>query len=195
MIWRKLKVKPNSQLKTDLSNFEDVFSVLSLDDSKTPNVSMYSNPKKAIHFDKVKDNYFSSFNSCDALMINSSDIVFVEFKNGCLEFTQVQNDKNKEDHRKCANRNMALELYLKISESVLLLSHLSDALFSDISSKVSFILVYNDKANPKVKIHAHTSQLACKQSWLGITGRYSNKLLKDVKLMTVNEFDKFVSNF
>ena len=143
-------MKSNSQLKTDLSNFEDVFSVLSLDDSKTPNVSMYSNPKKAIHFDKVKDNYFSSFNSCDALMINSSDIVFVEFKNGCLEFTQVQNDKNKEDHRKCANRNMALELYLKISESVLLLSHLSDALFSDISSKVSFILVYNDKVNPKV---------------------------------------------
>lgn len=188
-------MKSNSQLKTDLSNFEDVFSVLSLDNSKTPNISMYSNPKRAIHFDKVKDCYFKSFNSCDALLINSSDIVFVEFKNGCLEYTKVSESKEKEEHRKCANRNQKLELYLKISESVLLLSYLSDALVSDICSKVSFILVYNDQANPKVKIKTHIAKLADKQSWLGINNRYSNKLLKNVSLMTVNEFDHFVSTF
>lgn len=188
-------MKSNSQLKTELFNFEDTFSVLSLDNSNTPSVSMYNNSGKAINFDKIKNNYFSSFNSCDALMINSSDIVFVEFKNGCLEYTQVSNNKDKEEHRKCANRNLALELYLKVSESVLLLSFLSDALFSDIRSKVLFILVYNDQVNPKVKIHAHTNQLAGNQSWLEINKRYSNKLLKDVKLMTVKEFDNFVSNF
>lgn len=188
-------MKSNSQLKTDLSTFEETFSIISFDNSKTPGVSMYSNSKKAIYFDKVKDNYISSFNSCDALMINPSDIVFVEFKNGCLEFTNVSSIKEQEEHRKCANKNLKLDLYLKISESVLLLSHLSDALFSDIYSKVSFILVYNDKVNPKVKIHAHTNQLAGKQAWLGITNRYADKLLKSVKLMTVNEFDKFVSNF
>lgn len=187
-------MKSNSQLKTELSNFEDTFSVLSLDNSSNSSVSMYNNSGKAINFDKVKENYFSSFKSCDALMINSSDIVFVEFKNGCLEYTEVQNSKEQEEHRKCANKNLTLELYLKVSESVLLLSFLSDALFSDISSKVSFILVYNDQVNPKVKIHAHTNQLAGKQSWLGINERYSNKLLKDVKLMTVNEFHNFVSD-
>lgn len=188
-------MKSNSQLKTDLSNFEDIFSVLSLDDSKTPNVSMYNNSRKAIHFDKIKNNYFSSFNSCDALMINSSDIVFVEFKNGCLEYTQVSNDKDKEEHRKCANRNLALELYLKVSESVLILSCISDSLYSDILSKVSFILVYNEVKNPTAKIKNHVGALAGNQSWLGINKRYSNKLLKNVKLMTVKEFDKFVSNF
>lgn len=188
-------MKSNSQLKTDLSTFEETFSVISFDNSKTPGVSMYSNSKKAIYFDRVKDNYISSFNSCDALMINSSDIVFVEFKNGCLEFTNVSSSEEQEEHRKCANKNLKLDLYLKISESVLLLSHLSDALFSDIRSKVSFILVYNKQKNPTKKIHTHTNQLAKRQSWLGITDRYSNKLLKSVKLMTVEEFDQFVSNF
>lgn len=188
-------MKSNSQLKTELSNFEDTFSVLSLDNSNTSSVSMYDNSGKAINFDKVKVNYFRSFNSCDALMINSSDIVFVEFKNGCLEYTEVQKSKEQEEHRKCANKNMRLELYLKISESVLILSHISDALFSDIRSKVSFILVYNDEKNPLVKIKKHMGNLTGKQSWLAINNRYSNKLLKSVKLMTVKEFDNFVSNF
>ena len=156
---------------------------------------MYNNSGKAINFDKVKENYFRSFNSCDALMINSSDIVFVEFKNGYLEYTKVSNNKDKEEHRKCANRNLDLELYLKVSESVLILSFLSDALFSDISSKVSFILVYNDEKNPLVTIKKHMGNLTGKQSLSGINERYSNKLLKSVKLMTVKEFDNFVSNF
>ena len=182
-------------MKVELSSFEEAFSVISLDNSKIPNIIMYNNPEKAIHFDKVKDNYLDTFNSCDALMINSSDIVFVEFKNGCLEFTNVSNIKDKEDFRKCANRNMALELYQKISESVLILSHISDALFSDILSKVSFILVYNEKRNPQVTIKRHMGKLAGNQSWLAINNRYSNKLLKSVELMTVKEFDQFVSSF
>ena len=189
-------MKSNSQLKTDLSGFEDTFSIISLDNSRTPNVSMYNNLRKAIYFDKVKDYFLESFNSCDALMINSSDIVFVEFKNGYLEFTDVSSNPEQEEHRKCANRNIELELYLKISESVLILSHISDALYSDIRSKVSFVLVYNDKKNPKVNIKRHMGILAGKKTGvLAITKRYTNKLLKSVKLMTVKEFDQYVSSF
>lgn len=180
---------------TELVSFKDDFSVLSLDDSKEPNISMYNNQRKEINFDKVKENLYPSFTSCDALLLNSSKIVFVEFKNGCLEFTNVGNTKEKEEHRKCANREIALELYLKITESVLLLSHLSDALFSDIQSKVSFILVYNETKNPKVKMKMHVGKLAGNQSWLAINAKYSQKLLKNVQLMTVKEFDDFISIF
>lgn len=180
---------------TQLASFKDEFSVLSIDDSDGTNVMMYKNSRKEINFDKIKKTTFPSFNSCDTLMLNSSDIVFVEFKNGCLEFTKVSNDKHKEDHRKCANRNIKLELYLKITESALILSHLSDATFSDIQSKVSFILVYNEAKNPQVKMKMHVGKLAGNQTWLEIKSRYSKTLLKNVQLMTVQEFDKFVSSF
>lgn len=120
---------------------------------------MYSSSIKAVNFDKVKNHYFTTLSSCDALLLNSSEIVFVEFKNDCLEYTKVANNPDKEEHRKCSNRNLRLELYLKISESVFILSHISDALFSDIRSKVSFILVYNDEKNPKTKIKTHIGNL------------------------------------
>ena len=40
-------MKSNSQLKTELSSFEEPFSVISFDNSKNPGVTMYNSSKKA----------------------------------------------------------------------------------------------------------------------------------------------------
>ena len=110
---------------------KDTLMNLSFDSSR--NEPMTASQLEAINFDKVKTAYLNSLDiseecakSVDALLINSSRRVLIEFKNG-----QVKSN----------------EIKTKIRDSLLIFSDIVGETISSIRNSTDFILVFNPENN------------------------------------------------
>jgi hypothetical protein len=122
-----------------LRNFSDTLEIISMDTNKSePDKYMTSCKKIVVNIDKFKDNFIKNINiikapkSCDALYMTSKNEIFmIEFKSGII---------------KTKKRN---EIYIKILETLLLLSEKFSKTTDFMRDNMYFILVYNENVTPE----------------------------------------------
>lgn len=165
--------------------------------------------KKIINFDKLKEDYAKKRNnnvkpnnmmkSNDGLYIEGTSYYFIEFKNGKLIDSNNKRDKNK-----------IRDIRLKIADSSLILSDITEMPIEKMRQNVEYILVYNGDRNNMVgkghEVHGRGAAMIGK-SLMNLTQKkkfiqfglenYIGWLFKDVDTVTSKEFEKkysFIGN-
>lgn len=173
------------------------FRVVSLDSSVNPQVIMIDSTKSIYNFDDIKDKLYKNMNSCDGIIFNNEDIILIEFKNGVLEWNEVAgycvtnptvlcDEVSK--RKKTENRLRKRDLANKVSDSLLIISDLTEDSLQNLKTKISYILVYNSVKNPLDEIHMIAAKNACKpMQRFGLGVKYG-KFCKTIETLTVDEF-------
>lgn len=131
----------NSSFNKKLGAYFKTLKDISFD--KTNGQYMTDSLFKAVDFDSVKDFYYKTLRSNDALVVLSSEnkkFLFIEFKNGCIT--------SKLDKEKIRS---------KIAESLLILNDLIKENLSFDKKNINFILVYNKAKNNSFEEQRNTS--------------------------------------
>lgn len=161
---------------------------------------MTESGRKVVHFDGVKDEYVEDLglgvvpNSNDALIDGRDKVVFVEFKNGYINFPEQ------------------FKIRKKIYDSVLIYSDIVSEGISKMRTYLEYILVYNEdvnKDNPELpeKKDKHVQRSAsfdnfantvsnlAKDEYVGFGIRmFENYCFKRVHTYTKREFEKYLKS-
>lgn len=150
---------------------------------KTTVEYMIHSEMEVIDFDTVKTKYINSFSaseecakSCDALTQIKNNIVFIEFKNGCMK----NKKKNVRD---------------KAKDSLLIFGDITGKTLSYTRKNIDFVLVYNPEQNPPEKpsfneIVNCISQKAHKEIVRFELEKLKNVYFRNVHTYTPKEFEK-----
>lgn len=138
----------------------------------------------AIDFDTVKESYTHKLKlsranafSVDAILCKNNKIIFIEFKNGFMEKSTIQNVHNK------------------IRDSLLLCNAITDINVRTTQKEAEFILVYNErKNNSKKNITNSIMKKAKKEMILFGLQRFETLYFKDVHTYTKQEFKQYIQN-
>lgn len=132
-----------------------------------------------IDFDKVKELYCSSLKlsespkSCDALLIDEKNSVFIEFKNGEVDTYDIRK---------------------KIYESLLIFSDITGCTIGETRKKLDYILVYNEESNNKNRGHRDfiKNNIPSSPSLDFIASSISRFANKKIVKFRVNDFQTFL---
>ncbi|MCL2110687.1 MAG: hypothetical protein FWH32_00240 [Clostridiales bacterium] len=168
----------NEKFQQILQKYERTFKECSADTSN--NVYMSDSLTKASDFDGIKDAYVEGMSvcekpaSCDAVWLNSNETYLVEFKSGKVEKYLIGR---------------------KVYDSLLMLLDLTGQTIGFSRRYWVFVLVYNKEKewSSLKKIQNRTAQNAG-DHFVGFgLERFEKIYFKEVKTMSKDEFDSFVS--
>ena len=165
------------------NNNKSTFQACSLDDSN--GTAMICSEYEVIDFDKVKDEYirekcdinlaeFPMSNDC--LAVINDDIFFVEFKNGSI------------------NSVDAYKLHIKVYDSLLLYSDITEETLTDIRKNVGYILVYNEEKNRELQPFEEGKKIRLRAAEVPGSGEY-NSIVQSVMGFAQKQLVRFGLNF
>ena len=168
----------------NLSNKFNGFSSTMKNISKIKNDEYMTNSQYEVYnFDKIKEDFCKRnykdenlLTSNDGILLHTNDnLYFIEFKSGVL------NDKEKSNIKR------------KIFDSIFILLHYIDEKINinDLRKYLNYILVYDEDKNGYNKIRQNVDKDARNgNQWFSKIKILENLYFKEVKLMTIDDFNK-----
>lgn len=193
----------NEETFNAIQKYKTPLKQISCDSSASE--ALVNSDYEMVNFDAVKDADSSASKSCDGLDVINDVAYLVEFKNGCIEYNlspkapeccqspceEVMAFQKK--YIKASNDKLKTEIWIKISDSIVLYSKLRKCLIEDLKKDVVFILVYNSSKNNFNSIAGHVGARAKKEiDFLGIRSKYKC-FFRDVQVMSEKEFVSYMN--